>query len=143
MLTAPLTNLTALRRGAAALAGAATAALLAASPAAADSVAYVKAGDIWLSTTDGQRQYRDGRVIADIATPVSNTDPTMSFRGPFEPEVSPNGKRVSYTYYWQYTGYDPYCTPTTNCYVKRLYHGTAFTDRTGWTNARRPARPVL
>src|SRR5918992_1021153 len=71
---------------------------------------------------------RDGRVIADITTPVSNTDPNMSFRGPFEPEVSPNGKRVSYTYYWQYTGYDPYCNPTNNCYVKRLYHGTAFTD---------------
>jgi hypothetical protein len=139
---------------------AATAALLiAATPAAADSVAYVKGGDVWLSTPDGSRQYRvtsdggystvsqadsgrlvalrgtrirhlerDGRVIADIATPASNDDPALSFRGPFEPEVSPNGKRVSYTYYWQYKGYDPYCNPSNGCYVKRLYHGTAFTD---------------
>lgn len=159
MLSLPLPKPTALRRGAAILAAATSTALLAASPAAADSIAYVKGGDIWLSTTDGQRQYRvtshggystvsqadsgrlvalrgtrirhlerDGRVIADIATPVSNSDPNMSFRGPFEPEVSPNGKRVSYTYYWQYTGYDPYCNPTNDCTVKRLYHGTAFTD---------------
>lgn len=136
-------------------------------PAHADSLAYVKAGDIHLSTTDGSRQYqvtfdggyssvsqaddgrmvalrgdrirhleRDGRVIADIATPVSTTsDPNMSFRGPFDPAISPDGKRVAYTYYWQYIGEDPYCNPRNNCYVKRLYHGTGFTapDRlTAW-----------
>ena len=62
---------------------------------------------------------------------------------------SADGRRVAYTYYWQYTGYDPYCNPTTNCYVKRLYHGTGFTDpnrltawdepgflrRSGWIDA--------
>ena len=153
-----------------------------AAPAAqADSVAYIKAGNVFLSTTDGAREYqvtsdggystvsqadsgrmvalrgdhivhleRDGRVLADIATPVSTTtDPTLQFKGPFDPEISPDGRRVAYTYYWQYTGYDPYCNPTTNCYVKRLYHGTGFTDpnrltawdepgflrRSGWIDA--------
>jgi hypothetical protein len=73
----------------------------------------------------------------------------MSFRGPFNPEISPDGRRVAYTYYWQYTGYDPYCNVTNDCTVKRLYHGTAFTDpnrltawdepgflrRSGWIDA--------
>ena len=72
---------------------------------------------------------RDGRVIAEIATPVSTTvDPSMAFKGPFDPEISPDGRRVAYTYYWQYTGYDPYCNITNDCTVKRLYHGTGFTD---------------
>ena len=72
---------------------------------------------------------RDGRVIAEIAMPISTTtDPSMRFKGPFDPEISPDGRRVAYTYYWQYTGYDPYCNQSTNCYVKRLYHGTGFTD---------------
>ena len=37
----------------------------------------------------------------------------MQFKGPFDPEISPDGRRVAYTYYWQYTGYDPYCNPST------------------------------
>src|SRR5690349_9379419 len=97
-------------------AAAAIAALgLSATAAFADSVAYVKDGDIWLSTTDGARQFRvtseggystisqadsgrlvalrgdkirqlerDGKLVSEIATPVSTTqDPSMSFRGPF------------------------------------------------------------
>ena len=156
------------RRLAATLVAASAALCLAAAPAAqADSVAYVKDGDVWLSTTDGSRQYRvteeggystvsqadcgrmvalrgdkirqldrDGTVVSEIATPVStSTDPSMAFQGPFDPEISPNGQKVAYTYYWQYTGYDPYCNPSTGCYTKRLYHGTGFTapDRlTAW-----------
>ena len=73
----------------------------------------------------------------------------MAFKGPFDPEISPDGRRVAYTYYWQYTGYDPYCNVTNDCTVKRLYHGTGFTDpnrltawdepgflrRSGWIDA--------
>jgi hypothetical protein len=171
-------NLTSWRR----IAAVALAALGVAAPAAqADSIAYIKGGNVFLSTTDGARQYqvtfdggystvsqadsgrmialrgdrlrhleRDGSVIAEILTPVSTTsDPSMSFKGPFDPEISPDGRRVAYTYYWQYTGYDPYCNPSNHCYVKRLYHGTAFTDpnrltawdepgflrRSGWIDA--------
>ncbi|MBE2318895.1 hypothetical protein DVA67_023180 [Solirubrobacter sp. CPCC 204708] len=140
---------------------AALAALALAAPAVAqaDSVAYIKSGNVFLATTDGSREYqvtfdggystvsqadngrmaalrgdhivhleRDGRVIADIVTPVSTTqDPSMSFRGPFDPAISPDGKRVAYSYYWQYTGYGPGCQPP-YCSLQRLYHGTAFTD---------------
>ena len=89
-------------------------------------------------------------MIAEIATPVSTmVDPSLQFKGPFDPEISPDGRRVAYTYYWQYTGYDPYCNQSNNCYVKRLYHGTGFTDpnrltawdepgflrRSGWIDA--------
>ncbi len=164
-------------------AAAALAALALGAPAAAqaDSIAYIKAGNVFLATTDGAREYqvtfdggystvsqadngrmaalrgdkirhleRDGSVIAEILTPVSTTqDPTMQFKGPFDPAISPDGRRVAYTYYWQYTGFDPYCNPTNNCTVKRLYHGTAFTDpnrltawdepgfkrRSGWIDA--------
>jgi hypothetical protein len=171
-----------LRRRIAGAAAATLAALAVAAPAAqADSIAYIKDGNVFLSTTDGARFYqvtfdggystvsqadsgrmvalrgdklrhleRDGRVIAEIATPVSTTnDPSMSFKGPFDPEISPDGRKVAYTYYWQYTGYDPYCNPSNGCYVKRLYHGTGFTDpnrltawdepgflrRSGWIDA--------
>src|SRR5688500_328839 len=42
-----------------AAAGAALVALALAAPAAhADSIAYVKDGDVWLSTSDGARQYQ-------------------------------------------------------------------------------------
>ena len=171
-----------LRRRTAGIAAAALAALAVAAPAAqADSIAYIKSGNVFLSATDGSREYqvtsdggystvsqadsgrmvalrgdklrhleRDGRVIAEIATPVSTTvDPSMAFKGPFDPEISPDGRRVAYTYYWQYTGYDPYCNITNDCTVKRLYHGTGFTDpnrltawdepgflrRSGWIDA--------
>ena len=92
---------------------------------------------------------RDGRVIADIATPVSTTtDPTMQFKGPFDPAISPDGTRVAYTYYWQYKTYGPGCQPP-YCTLTRLYHGTGFTDpnrltawdepgfrrRSGWIDA--------
>ncbi len=171
-----------LRRRTAGIAAAALAALAVAAPAAqADSIAYIKSGNVFLSATDGSREYqvtsdggystvsqadsgrmialrgdklrhleRDGRVITEIATPVSTTvDPSMAFKGPFDPEISPDGRRVAYTYYWQYTGYDPYCNITNDCTVKRLYHGTGFTDpnrltawdepgflrRSGWIDA--------
>jgi hypothetical protein len=155
----PMPSTTLSRRLATALVAASAALCLTASPAAADSVAYVKDGNVWLTTTDGSRQYQvttdggystvsqadsgrmvalhgdkirhleqDGTLIAEIATPVTtSTDPSMQFRGPFEPEISPNGQRVSYTYYWEYTGQDPYCMPP-SCYTKRTYHGTGFTD---------------
>ncbi|MDA0185763.1 hypothetical protein OJ997_35995 [Solirubrobacter phytolaccae] len=169
------------RRIAGAAASLALLALGAPAVAQADSIAYIKSGNVFLATTDGAREYqvtfdggystvsqadngrmaalrgdkirhleRDGSVIAEILTPVStSTDPTMQFKGPFDPAISPDGTRVSYTYYWQYTGHDPYCNPQNNCYVKRLYHGTAFTDpnrltawdepgfarRSGWIDA--------
>ncbi|MDA0174532.1 hypothetical protein OJ998_35865 [Solirubrobacter taibaiensis] len=157
-----------------------TLALGAPAVAQADSIAYIKAGNVFLATTDGAREYqvtsdggystvsqadngrmvalrgdrirhleRDGRVIADISTPVStSTDPTTQFKGPFDPAISPDGTRVAYTYYWQYKTQGPHCMPP-YCTLTRLYHGTGFTDpnrltawdepgfrrRSGWIDA--------
>ena len=148
--------------------------------AQADSIAYIKAGNVFLATTDGAREYqvtfdggystvsqadsgrmvalrgdhirhleRDGRVIADIATPVSTTtDPTMQFKGPFDPAISPDGTRVAYTLLLAVQAYGP-GLPAALLHVKRLYHGTGFTDpnrltawdepgfkrRSGWIDA--------
>ena len=104
-------------------------ALAAAAPAAADSIAYVKDGDVWLATPDGSRQQRitrtgvysyvsqadtgemialapgerlhklsrSGKVLADFATVVSDgmpqAGPVNRFHGPFNPEISPDGRR--------------------------------------------------
>src|SRR5919107_2993512 len=110
------------------------ASLVAASPAAADSIAYIKDGNVWLSTTDGSRQFqvtsgggysdvtqaddgtmvaltgvrlhkldRQGNVLADFDTPVSDTRPpgAKAFHGPFDPAISPDGSRLAYTYYYK------------------------------------------
>lgn len=136
------------RRHAIALAAAGAACLALAGSASADSISYVKGGDVWLATPDGARHFqvtstglysyasqaddgtfialagerlhrldRYGKVLADFATPVSDGPPppnppawgdtqTNYFNGPFEPQISPDGSKVSYTYYWQHYTYD-------------------------------------
>ena len=103
---------------------------LAAADAQADSVAYVKGGDIYLSTTDGARQFqvtsgggydhvsqaddgtllastvadsglrhldRLGNVLSSITTPVSyHGGGVIRFQGPFDADISPDGKTVGY-----------------------------------------------
>jgi hypothetical protein len=130
------------RRTAAALA--ATISLVVAAPAAADSISYLKDGNIWLIAPDGSRQFqvttsgiysyasqaddgtfialtgerlhklsRDGKVLADFDTPVSDgpkKGPNENyFMGPYEPEISPDGKLVSYSYAWHHERYDYEC----------------------------------
>jgi hypothetical protein len=143
-------------------------ALAVAAPAAsADSIAYIKHGDIYLSTSDGARQYRvtnsggysdvsqaddgtmiglygirlhridrSGRVLADFATPVSDSRPApaKTFYGPFDPAISPDGKRVAYTYYYMTQSQSPTCFPP-QCVTTINEGGTGYTwaDRlTGW-----------
>ena len=112
---------------------AATIVLAGAASAAADSIAYVKDGNVWLSTSDASRESqvtstggypdvsqaddgtmialtgvrphrldRQGKVLADFDTPVSDTRPAGSrvFFGPFDPAVSPNGSKLAYSYYY-------------------------------------------
>ncbi|MBI5104948.1 MAG: hypothetical protein HZB46_08195, partial [Solirubrobacterales bacterium] len=116
--------------------------------AQADSISYIKDGDVWLSTPDGGRQFRVtatggysyasqaddgtlvalkgerlvklsrmGDVLADFPTPVSDGPPPSVgpaandtsanyFHGPYDPEVSPDGTKVAYTYYWQHYTYN-------------------------------------
>jgi hypothetical protein len=143
-------------------------ALAVAAPAAsADSIAYVKNGDIYLSTSDGARQYRvtttggysdvsqaddgtmiglygvrlhrlsrGGRVLADFATPVSDTRPApaKTFYGPYDPAISPDGKKVAYTYYYMTQSQSPTCFPP-QCVTTINEGGTGYSwaDRlTGW-----------
>ncbi|MBO9531707.1 MAG: hypothetical protein J7513_01910 [Solirubrobacteraceae bacterium] len=112
-------------------AGAASAAL--AGPAHADSIAYLRGGDIWLTTTDGARQFqvtsgtayshvsqaddgtilgtsggdlvrmdRFGAVLSSISTPVSTAGSSLfTFRGPFDADLSPNGRTIAYGWWSQ------------------------------------------
>jgi hypothetical protein len=145
---------------------AAACALAFAAPAAADSISYLKDGNIYLTTPDGSRQVqvtttgiysyasqaddgtfialtgerlhklsRDGRVLADFDTPVSDgpkKGPNENyFMGPYDPEISPDGKTVSYSYAWHHERFDYDC----NCVRFGTDSGTAITypDRqTAW-----------
>lgn len=145
---------------------AAACALAFAAPAAADSISYLKDGNIYLTTPDGSRQLqvttsgiysyasqaddgtfialtgerlhklsRDGKVLADFATPVSDgpkKGPNENyFMGPYEPEISPDGRLVAYSYAWHHERFDYDC----NCVRFGTDSGTAITypDRlTGW-----------
>jgi hypothetical protein len=140
--------------------------LVVAAPAAADSISYLKDGNIWLTTPDGAHQFqvttsgiysyasqaddgtfialtgerlhklsRDGKVLADFDTPVSDgpkKGPNENyFMGPYEPEISPDGKLVSYSYAWHHERYDYDC----QCIRFGTDSGTAITypDRqTSW-----------
>ena len=150
------------------LAGALLAGALAAPAAAqADSIAYVKGGDVWLTTSDGARQYqvtftggysdvsqaddgtmialtgvrlhklsRDGTVLADFDTPVSDTRPPgqKSFYGPYDPAISPDGSKLAYSFYYVSVGQNPGCYPPT-CYTTVTEGGTAYSwadRRTAW-----------
>ena len=151
------------------LAGLAAAAIVlaCAATASADSIAYIKEGNVWLTTPDGARQFqvttaggysdvtqsddgtivalngvrlhklaRDGAVLADFATPVSDTRPAGSkqFWGPYDPAISPDGTKVAYTYYWLSQTTTPNCFPP-KCLVALNEGGTGYTwsDRmTDW-----------
>ena len=56
---------------------------------------------------------RQGRVLADFDTPVSDTRPAPSktFYGPFDPAISPDGTKVAYTYYYMTQSQSPTCFP--------------------------------
>src|SRR5262247_3955313 len=132
------------RLNAAAAAAVLAIAMAFASIAHADSIAYVKDGNVFLSTSDGSRQFqvttaggysdvsqaddgtmialngvrlhrlsRQGQLLADFATPVSDTRPAGSrvFFGPFDPAISPDGSKVAYTYYYMTQSQSPTCFP--------------------------------
>lgn len=98
--------------------------------AAADSILYMKGGDVWIAAPNGANQYQvtsgggynyasqseSGAVIVasrenhlfvlDRAGNIVRELPTVigssSWWGPYEPQVSPDGTHVAYQYY--YTG---------------------------------------
>ena len=147
--------------------GVAIAMLCVLAPAAqADSIAYVKDGNVHLATPDGSRSFqvtatggysdvsqaddgtlialngirlhrldRTGTVLADFDTPVSGVPGNSSgFVGPFDPNVSPDGTKVAYTYYYMASGQSPDCQPP-DCRIGYREGGTGYSwaDRqTGW-----------
>ncbi|HEY6887346.1 MAG TPA: hypothetical protein VI300_06185 [Solirubrobacter sp.] len=79
---------------------------------------------------------RDGTVLADFDTPVSDTRdaPAKTFYGPFDPAISPDGTKVAYTYYYMTQSQNPGCFPPT-CVVAINEAGTgySYSDRqTSW-----------
>lgn len=94
--------------------------------ASADSVVYVKGGNVWLASPDGSvnrqlttsgaygyaSQSDNGVIVASSETRIHRLSRTgeieadlptvsdgVSMQGPFEPQISPNGKIVAYEFY--------------------------------------------
>ena len=89
---------------------------------------------------------RDGQVLADFDTPVSDTRPapTKTFYGPFDPAISPDGTKVAYTYYYMTQSQNPGCFPPT-CVAAINEAGTGYSllrppDRLGRAGPRLPLR---
>ena len=150
-----------------------------ATPALADSIAYVQGGNVFLSTPDGARKVqvtptgiyssvsqaddgtmialapgerlhklsRDGKVLADFLTPISDGAPTAGpvnkFHGPFNPQISPDGTKVAYEYFNDSYETAPGCSETTvpPCVAYKLSKGTLVSNTDGFTPLRdvRPA----
>jgi hypothetical protein len=156
----------------AALGAALTIAAAAPAAATADSIAFLKGGDVWLATPDGSRQLqvtrtggyshvsqaddgtmvalagerlhtlaRDGRVLSDVPTFVSDgapvAGPVTQFHGPFSPEISPDGKLVAFEYFNQtFTGgQTPQCSDTSfpSCHELTTSQGVGITHRDRFT----------
>ena len=104
---------------------------IAAAPASADSIVYAKQGNLFLTSSDGSKGYQltfdggysspsqadDGTIGAlhyrqivrinrsgqPLNAPIEamGSDGTRSIGGPYEPRISPDGKRFAYYFYVQ------------------------------------------
>jgi hypothetical protein len=136
---------------------------VAAAPAAqADSISYIKDGDVHLTTPDGSRDHQvttgggysyasqadDGRILAlkgkrlqlmdqwgqvqaDFSPIADGTAGTVTVNGPYDPVISPDGSRVAYGMYVQYTHGDPSCGLPGGCWEGHLYAATGYSPATG------------
>ncbi|MDQ3740221.1 MAG: hypothetical protein M3389_04675, partial [Actinomycetota bacterium] len=142
-------------------------------PDAADSIAYVKDGDVWLATPDGSRQQqvtrtgeyhyvsqaddgtmaalvggerirrlsRTGDVLDEFGTYVSDGapqgGPVSQFAGPFNPEISPDGRLIAYEWqnssYYEHSGCTGESVPP--CYVLSSRWGVGITHSDRFTTS--------
>ncbi len=146
-----------------ALAAAVAATAACAVPAAqADSISYIKDGDVHLTTPDGARDHQvttgggysyasqadDGRILAlkgkrfqlmdrwgqvqaDFSPIADGTAGTVTVNGPYDPVISPDGTKVAYGMYVQYTHGDPGCGLPGGCWEGHLYAATGYSASTG------------
>src|SRR3954452_25494927 len=145
------------------LLGCAALALGIAAPAHADSIVFVKDGNVWLTSPDGSKSYQvtsdgrydspsqadDGTIVAlrakqfvrmDRSGPQLNaavdgmgsnaTNSSGTFYGPYEPRVSPDGKRIAY-WFGQYSDYYSYGC---NCYLYHLESNSAWSASDHFTD---------
>ena len=127
---------------------------MAAAPAGASSLTYIKGGNVWLTDPGGAKQYQvtfdggysspsqadDGTIVAlqnrrpvrmdrsgrQLNAPVDGigTDPNGGeFYGPYEPKVSPDGKRIAYWFGRYEQRYDYGCS----CYLFTTENYTTWT----------------
>jgi hypothetical protein len=138
----------------------------AAETASADSILFLKGGNVWLSTPDGSRHFqvtdrggyssasqsddgtiaalhgqrihkldRFGTVLADFTTAVSDGSGgpapfVSSFEGPFDLDISDDGRKVAYNFFWQYWTF----SGTTGFHMLRQGVGVSHSDRaTSWS----------
>lgn len=139
-------------------AAAAAASLALAAGAQADSISFIRGGDVWVASPDGAQQVQvthdggyayasraddgtfvalrgrllrrlapDGQLLNEFTTPVSAEQAapgTSYFRGPFKPEISPDGTKVAYEY-WHNEQYSvPGCTPIGSSWCIRFRAAT-------------------
>lgn len=71
------------------------------------------------------RLNRKGRLLNKPFLAPFRTQPSVrQIKGPFEPEISPDGKTIAYTYTYNHTSYDANC----NCNHVRLSFNSTFTS---------------
>ncbi len=133
------------------------AALVAPSAASADSILFMKGGDVWLASPDGSNQFQvtsgggynyasqseSGAVIVasrenhlvvlnrngDVIRELPTVIGSSLWFGPYEPQVSPDGTHVAYQYY--YTGGGETRTGVAYANTDGGYGG--YDLHTGWT----------
>ncbi|HEX5898095.1 MAG TPA: hypothetical protein VFY32_01765 [Solirubrobacteraceae bacterium] len=114
-------------------------ALVGAAPAAADSIAYVKDGNVWLATPDGQRQFQvtatggysdvsqadDGTMIALKGVRLHRLDRTGNVLADFDTPVSDTRPAPSKTFYGPF---DPAISPDGTKVAYTYYYMTQSQD---------------
>src|SRR3954447_21829638 len=82
---------------------------------------------------------RDGRVLAEFLTPISDgapqAGPINKFHGPFNPQISPDGTKVAYEYFNDTYEDDPACSATSvpPCFAYRQSQGVLVSSTSGYT----------